>query len=413
VLVLDAEGRQALAAVRTYGRQGLAVGAVACESQQRVALAQRSRWSRLAPVVPDFSEAPDAYIAAVLALIDRHRIDVVVPSHDGSIEALRARRADVERRTALALASNRALDLAIDKRRTMALATQLGVAVPMGFEVRDESDLRAALAEIGYPAVMKPVWSWVAGDGAAGRRLSCEPLLTLDDGLRVLDLFQEAGGRGLVQPWLPGRRDAVTLMYANGSVRARFAQTSYRELPVLGGASVLYESIPPLPDIVEPAERLVQAMDLEGVSMVEFRRDREGVPQLMEVNPRMGGSVALAMAAGIDFPRLLRMWAVGLTVPETWHYAVGVRQRWLAGDVESLKGVLKGGRGFDVPSRPRALATFAADFILRPAAFDVFDLRDAAPGVVEFREIMRAGMESLAKVPSYLGIGRAATRFKR
>ena len=31
--------------------------------------------------------------------------------------------------------------------------------------------------------------------------------------------------------------------------------------------------------------------------MVEFRRDRQGQPVLMEVNPRMGGSLALAIAA--------------------------------------------------------------------------------------------------------------------
>lgn len=401
-LVLDAEGRQALAAVRSYGRQGLAVGAVSCASRERVALSQRSRWSRVAPVVPDFNLHPDDFVAAVLGLIDRHRVDMVLPCHDGSIEALRTRRSDIERKTALALASNRALDLAIDKRLTMGLARQLGLAVPLGFEVHDESDLRAALAEVGYPAVMKPVWSWVAADGA-GQRLSCEPLLTLDDGLRVLELFQAAGGRGLVQQWLPGRRDAVTLMYTGGEVRARFAQTSYRELPLLGGASVLCESIPPLPDIVEPAERLVRAMDLEGCSMVEFRRDRHGKPVLMEVNPRMGGSVSLAISAGIDFPALVRTWALGLTVPDAWTYRVGVRRRWLAGDIETLKGALKGGRGHDVPSRTRCLTTFVADFVRRPAALDVFDVRDISPVSVEIKEIVRAGLESLGKLPKYVG----------
>src|SRR5262249_22312020 len=160
-----------------------------------------------------------------------------------------------------------------------------------------------------------------------------------------------------------GRRDAVTLMFSGGEVRARFAQTSYRELPLLGGASVLCESLPPLPDIVEPAERLVRAMDLEGCSMVEFRPDRHGPPVLMEVNPRMGGSVSLAIASGLDFPGLVRSWALGLTVPEVWTYRAGVRRRWLAGDIETLKGALKGGRGHDVPSRTRCVATFVSDFV--------------------------------------------------
>lgn len=404
-LVLDSEGRQALAAIRSYGQKGLAVGAVACASRQRVALGHRSRWARVRPVVLDFSVDPDGYIDAVLAVIERHGASMVLPCHDGSIEALRPRRHEIERRAALALASEAALDLAIDKRRTMALAKQLGVAVPTYIEIGSESDLRAGLKEIGYPAVMKPIWSWVQHNGE-GTRLSCEPVTDLDDALRALEVFQAAGGRALLQPWLPGRRDAVTLMFSHGEVRARFAQTSYRELPLLGGASVLCESIAPLPDIVEPAERLVRAMNLEGCSMVEFRRDRHGRPVLMEVNPRMGGSVSLAIAAGVDFPALVRSWAMGLTVPEVWTYRVGVRRRWLAGDIETLKGALKGGKGHDVPTRSKCLGIFFGDFVRRPAALDVFDASDPAPASVELREVVRAGFESLGKLPKYF-VGRA------
>jgi predicted ATP-grasp superfamily ATP-dependent carboligase len=327
---------------------------------------------------------------------------MVVPCHDGSIAALRPRRHLIEQKTALALASEAALDLAIDKRRTVTLARQLGIAVPTNIEVQGVSDLRAALDETGYPAVMKPVLSWVQSHGE-GTRLSCEPVLNYDDALRALDTFEKAGGCAVVQPWLPGRRDAVTLMFTNGEVRARFAQTSFRELPLLGGASVLCESIAPLPDIVEPAERLVRAMNLEGCSMVEFRRDRQGRPNLMEVNPRMGGSVSLAIAAGVDFPALVRAWAMGLTVPDVWTYRTGVRRRWLAGDIETLKGALKGGRGHDVPSRSRCVRIFFGDFVRRPAPLDVFDVSDLAPASVEVTGILRAGYESLGKLPKYFG----------
>jgi predicted ATP-grasp superfamily ATP-dependent carboligase len=404
--VLDAEGRQALAAIRSLGQAGLSVGAVVCDSRQRVALGQRSRWARVRPVVSDFATDPEAYAHDVVALTERLGASMVLPCHDGSIEALRSHRHQIERRAGLALASEAALELAVDKRRTVALAKQLGIGVPTNIEVHDVSDLRAALADVGYPAVMKPVWSWVQANGG-GTRLSCEPVLDFDDALRALDVYQKAGGRALVQPWLPGRRDAVTLMFSNGEVRARFAQTSFRELPLLGGASVLCESIQPLPDIVEPAERLVRAMNLEGCSMVEFRRDRHGRPILMEVNPRMGGSVSLAIACGIDFPALVRAWALGLTVPDVWSYRVGVRRRWLAGDIETLKGALKGGRGHDVPSRARCVGIFAADFVRRPAPLDVFALSDPGPASVEIKGIVRAGLESLGKLPKYLsGLGK-------
>jgi len=55
----------------------------------------------------------------------------------------------------------------------------------------------------------------------------------------------------------------------------------------------------------------VQAMNLEGSAMVAFRRDRQGRPVLMEVNPRLRDSLALASAAGVNFPEMLYNWQIG------------------------------------------------------------------------------------------------------
>src|SRR5262249_41675697 len=141
-------------------------------------------------------------------------------------------------------------------------------------------------------AVIKPVQSWVAS-GGTGTRWSTYAVRSVDEAKECLDDLFSAGGEALVQELLPGRREAVSLFYAYGRFWARLAQASHRDWPVLGGVSVLCETIPLLPDITTSAERLVRAMDLEGCSMVEFRRDRYGHPSLMEVNPRLGGSVAL------------------------------------------------------------------------------------------------------------------------
>jgi predicted ATP-grasp superfamily ATP-dependent carboligase len=348
-------------------------------------------------VLPDYRSTPLEYADALIALVEQHSIDVVVPCQDGSIEAVRTRRGEIERRAALAMASEAALSLVIDKRRTLALASKLGLNVPVSLEVRDRSDLRAALKQVGFPAVLKPIWSWAVHSGN-GSRLSPVPASSFDEALKALEVAQLLGGQVIVQPWLPGRRDAVTVMYTGGAVRARFVQTSHRELPLLGGASVLYESIPPLPDIVEPAERLVRTLNLEGCSMVEFRRDIKGTPFLMEVNPRMGGSVSLAAAAGINFPLLVRSWALGLTVPEQWEYATGVRRRWLFGDIESLKEGLRPERQADAPSRAACVMTFFADFLRRPASLEVFDSADMRPWLLELDDIRRAGMKSAGKI---------------
>jgi predicted ATP-grasp superfamily ATP-dependent carboligase len=197
-----------------------------------------------------------------------------------------------------------------------------------------------------------------------------------------------SGLQAIFQQRLPGRRDAVSLFGASGKIWARFAQTSYREFPPLGGASVLCESIPLLADLVEPSDKLVRAAGLDACSIVEFRRDISGRPVLMEVNARMAGSVALAISAGVDFPGMLHAWATGAPLHEVTAYRVGRRQRWLSGDIWNLKYAFDGGDRPDVPSRVRAVATFLSDFVRRPSTLDLFDASDMRPALFELRHVV-------------------------
>jgi len=371
--------------MRSLSRAGVKVGAVACESEARWAPALKSRWCQQQSIVPDFEGNPRAFGDAILALLDEQPARLIIPSHDGTIETLRARRAEIERRTFFPLASEAALDIAVNKPRTLALATELGIAVPRSVVVTKLSVVRAAINEVGCPAVIKPVQSWGEADGEGGRH-GAESATTLDEAMRLVDKMLGYGLHAVVQDWLPGRRDAVSLFCTSGRIWARFAQTSHREFPPLGGSSVLCESIPLLDDLVKPADALVRAANLDGCSMVEFRRDRSGRPVLMEINARLAGSVGLAISAGVDFPKLVYDWALGKRLEETTHYAIGRRARWLSGDVWYLKDVLTGSGRTDTPTLGRAVGTFFADFVRRPGAVDGFALSDPLPTLYELQQ---------------------------
>jgi predicted ATP-grasp superfamily ATP-dependent carboligase len=364
VLLLDAQSRQTLAAIRALGQTGLTVGVVACQSEAGWAASLQSRFCALAVVVPDLFSGAQAYAQALLDALDQHPARLVVPASDGTLHALRLRRADFERRAALALASEAALEIATSKSRTLALARELGLAVPRSVPVTDSRDVPAAVGEVGLPAVIKPATSWVEQAGL-GRRLSASVVTTLAAATQAASQLLAQGTNVLVQEWLPGRREAVSLFLARDRCWARLAQMSYREWPVLGGASVMCETISLPADSAASAERLVRAMNLEGYSMVEFRRDRQGQPVLMEVNARLGGSLALALAAGVNFAEMLYCWQLGRPLAEVRTYRAGRRLRWLAADVWNLKHVFRNQGQPDVPPRLGAAAQFAVDF-LRP-----------------------------------------------
>ncbi len=383
-LVIDADQRQALVVMRELGQANLGVCAV---ESQADAPAFASRWCTVSAVLPDFARRPDAFIDALLEVCAKHRPRVLIPSHDGSIEALRHRRVDVERAVGLALASEEALAIAVDKARTLVAASTSGLRVPRGVLVSDITEAERALDDVGLPVVVKPTRSWVQGSGY-GQRLIPVLATTRTAALAAIDAVLAENLQAAVQEWLPGDREAVSFFYAHGRVWARFAQRATRAVPLLGGASVRRESIPLPANLTEDAERLVIELNLEGYSEVEFRRDAEGRAALMEINPRLSASVEVAVRAGIPFPRLLYDWASEGRLQEQSGYRVGVHMRWLGGDLSWLKKVWTQQGQPDTPPRGRALRVFFADF-LHPLNYDYVDVRDPRPAFQAAVGVMR------------------------
>src|SRR5262249_126279 len=137
-LVVDANLRQALLAVRALGRTGLTVGVAESEDECSRSLgipAFLSRWSAWHRVLPGVAHDPSGYVSALLDLVREHPTRVLIPSGDASIAALRPRRSDFEALgVSVALASEPALDVANDKQRTMEAAAELGIRYPRSVE---------------------------------------------------------------------------------------------------------------------------------------------------------------------------------------------------------------------------------------------------------------------------------------
>src|SRR5206468_440676 len=86
-----------------------------------------------------------------------------------------------------------------------------------------------------------------------------------------------------------------------------------------------------------------------GLAQVQFVVPDDGVPRMIDLNPRFYGSLALAVASGSDFPALWAALATGRPVapaaPRT-----GVRYHWLGGDLRRALVERRGGLLRDVAS---------------------------------------------------------------
>ncbi len=372
-LVLDAQLRQSLVTVRSLGRRGLRVAA-AGPTPDLPTFA--SRWCSQA-VGLGVSPGGDGYLDLLERWLDANRARVLYSSHDGTIALIRSRRPELERRARVALAAEPALAIAVNKERTLALATSLGIAIPRQAVIRSFGDVAPALHEVGLPAVIKPSESWLDGP-RGGHWVGSQVVATVAEAQQAAEVVTGAGSGLLCQQLLSGRREAVSILYADGDVRARFAQWASRTNPQLGGQSVLRQAIAIPPDIGHAAELLVRSIGLEGYSEIEFRRDAAGTACLMEINSRLSASVEIAVRSGVDFPFLLYQWASGGPVERADGYRAGRWMRHLGGDVEStIEAVVDRGKPGLTPPLRAVLGFFLA--FLRPAGYDYLVWNDPLP----------------------------------
>jgi predicted ATP-grasp superfamily ATP-dependent carboligase len=384
VFVTDGDQRPALAITRSLGRRGITV---IVGDEKRGSLASSSRYCARSVVYPSPYRQPEAFDRFLRDFVAREQLTVLMPVSDVTTYAASRHRDELARYSAVAAPSFDSFELVTDKWRLLQRASTCGIPIPRTQFVDGIAGLAAVLPQLTYPAVVKPVRSrtltsrgWVGG---GVQYAYSEP-----DLLRLYRTSDDlASHPSLLQERISGCGTGVFVLCDRGEVRAAFAHRRLREKPPSGGVSVLSESITLDPRLLEQASLLLGPLGWHGVAMLEYKQDlRTGESFLIEVNGRFWGSLQLAVDAGVDFPYLNYQLARGQQL-EPNSYRVGMRSRWLLGDLDHLMlRVL--GRARNLPdAAPSALQT-AKEF-LRFAApgqgYDVFSRDDPRPMIRELR----------------------------
>jgi predicted ATP-grasp superfamily ATP-dependent carboligase len=347
VLVTDGNNRAALAITRSLGRAG---HTVIVGDRRPSGIAQASRYCAERVVYPDPAKHEAEFAESLAAEITRREIDAVLPVSDVPTIILSERRDLFEPACAVLAPGATAVMRAADKGEMVRLARRLGVPVPRTIFLDRRSDLDGLLPELEFPIVIKPHRSRVrTPEGwlfTSVRYATSARELTADVGKR-----HDAEFPLLLQEFVSGYGMGVFACWRGNASVAWFSHRRLREKPPSGGVSVLSESIALSPAAQGYTEALLSELRWCGVAMAEFKVGRDGTPRLMEINGRFWGSLQLAIDAGVDFPVLLLELASGRPTPPPPTYRVGVKSRWLWGDVDSLLIGLRrgpqasGGRG--------------------------------------------------------------------
>ena len=366
-LVTDAHIPSAVSGIRALGREGLAVAALA---PRRSAVGLWSRYCAARAVGPDSVTDPDGFMAAVHRVVERHGRLVVYPGQDEALNALLADEPGLPADAVLPYPGPEALAALRDKRRLATLAADAGLATPSAFAVGQAGQLLSG--ELPDGAVVKPS---LPGGAFAEVRLADSR-----EDLRAVLATVPAGEEVVLQERLSGRLMAVSVLVdRDGDLVRRFQQVSLRTWPPDAGISSLAVSVEPDEALVEACRALLAAAGYWGLAQLQFLDAADG-RRLIDVNTRFYGSLALALAAGVNLPAAWHAVTLEQPAGTPQPYRAGVSYRWVEADLMAATRGIRGRLTSRGP-RPRTGPMWARD---DPVASFLFAV-DAAGGGIRRR----------------------------
>jgi predicted ATP-grasp superfamily ATP-dependent carboligase len=395
VFVTDGDQRSTLAVVRALGRAGIPV--TVGESRAK-SLAGSSRYCAKRVCYPSPREDSARFQQFLSEQLTREAYRVLIPMTDVTTRLVAQMRGSFEPAPAIPIPGEEAVHRSQDKGQVLELAERLGIPCPHTLSLGDGEDPRDLARTMQFPVVIKPRFSHFHRNG---HWLSGTPQYAYTPEELALKYGESDRQipRPLLQEKLGGEGRGVFLLVWDGELKAAFCHRRLREKPPWGGVSVYRESMPLDEPLVEKSLALLKQLDWQGVAMVEFKIDpRDGLPKLMEVNGRFWGSLQLAIDAGVNFPLLLYRLASGENVSPQFDYQVGVKSRWLLGDLDHLLiRLVHSNRSNGLSPQPAPKLRACMDFMKfyeRSLRYEVGRFEDPRPGWYELKSYIRETLRS-------------------
>lgn len=248
-------------------------------------------------------------LQAVLNKLIAYRYDLVIPMNDEMARLLSKHKQEVERYTNVAVNDWDVFKIASDKNLTMQACMKNGIPCPHTIE----SD--ADLSCLKFPIVIKPR----TGCGAVGFHVA----ETFEDATKYLSSATRKFGPCLIQEYIPQtdlQYKAELFVDSNGKIKSAVVFAKVRWYPVNGGSSTLNRTVD-RPDIVESCTKLLKAINWRGYADIDLIQDpRDNVAKIIEINPRITGSVKICFKAGVNFAQQIIEDYLGMEVTPMLDY---------------------------------------------------------------------------------------------
>lgn len=216
----------------------------------------------------------EAYIEALADYVRTQQIDVLLPVHSDHIGAILQRK-DLFGQALDWVGDYKDYIRLHEKDQLMAIAQSVGVRVPKTYHSFDEAEV---------PFVIKPT-NLSSAKGVrycfaeANKQLINSALADIN-----------SSNNYIIQEYITGQGCGYEVYCQNGEILVEYGHIRLAEWPTSGGSSVLRGRYIH-PDMRPMAEKILSAVPWTGFAMFEFKLTPSGELVLIEVNPRIWGSI--------------------------------------------------------------------------------------------------------------------------
>ena len=336
VLLTDAHARSAAATCKCLGRHGYRVGAATGDPP---APGQWSRHVSARPRVCDPREDPRLFAQQVADAATAGGFTTVLPGSDASVLAISDHRDAFDEKVWLGMPPREAVDRSVDKAALGDYSARAGIGSPETVACANPEEASASAARLGYPVLLKPRRTVFDDRGQMKQRQSFiahdeEALLGAVPGFGLPCLLQRFERGGLVS--IAG--------VAAGEQLLSIAFSRYiRTWPPDAGPVSFSRTEAPPPDLVQGVSALMGSLGWQGIFELELIERDGGGFAAIDFNPRLYGSVSLAVRAGAPIPAVWCDWLLKDEAAACTARA-GVHYRWEEAEARNALRDLRAGK---------------------------------------------------------------------
>ena len=310
------------------------VNVIAGDTSQRLNIFSRTNFVRYS------SPKHEGFVQSLYQIIENSDVEVLFPMSNDTVVKISENKKLFGELCEVPVPDYEILLRAHDKLKTARLAESLGIPVPKTYFFDKIGSLISFSESANYPLIVKPRM----GGGASVYLYKVE---SKDELLTAYNSNVKNYGPPIIQEYIPGGSEQmrlVDLLFDKKSTPvAALTAKKVREYPVNKGTMTCgvstYE-----PELIDLAIKLLKGWSWYGAAEVELKIDpRDGVPKLIEVNPRFWQHLQLSIASGVNLPYMLYKVALNEEIQYLPHYKVGLKYINPVKDFLSVTSIFRNG----------------------------------------------------------------------